>query len=63
MFGLGCGIQAALKLLRALPLMFKKPRAIFDALKHSDNLKLGAFLGSYVAAFKVKCESIQRLFW
>ena len=57
MFGIGFGVQAVLKLLRALSKLLSQPSALLQALKHSDNFKLGAFLGSYVAIFKVseKC--------
>ena len=52
-FGVGFCIQAAVKVIGALPSLFKKPSAIVKALGDKDNLHLGLFLGSYTALFKV----------
>ena len=53
MFGIGYAINAVIKLLSSLPVVLKKPSALLNALKHRDNVKLGAFLGSFVGIFKV----------
>lgn len=55
MFGLGYLVQGGVKLLGALPRIYKNPSAIWHAIKHQDNFKLGAFLGCFSAVFKVSC--------
>ena len=52
-FGVGFCIQAAVKVIGALPSLFKKPSTIVKALRDKDNLHLGLFLGTYTALFKV----------
>lgn len=53
MFGLGYLVQGGVKLLGALPRIYKNPSAVWHAIKHQDNFKLGAFLGCFSAVFKV----------
>ena len=50
---LGYVIQGTIKLLGALPKLFRNPRAILLAIKHPDNFRLAAFLGCFSAIFKV----------
>ena len=58
MFGVGYAVQAVLRLLRTLTKLFSRPRVLLEALTHADNFKLGAFLGVYVAVFKVPLSFI-----
>ena len=53
MFGAGYCIQAAVKCIGALSSVFRKPGNLLNALKHKDNFRLGAFLGSFSAIFRV----------
>lgn len=53
MFGLGYLVQGGVKLLGALPRIYRNPSAIWHAIKHQDNFKLGAFLGCFSAIFKI----------
>ncbi|XP_062601770.1 transmembrane protein 135-like isoform X1 [Saccostrea cucullata] len=56
MFGLGFLVQGGVKVLGALPRIYKNPGAVLHALKHQDNFRLGAFLGCFSAIFKcVNC--------
>ena len=50
---LGYVIQVTIKLLGALPKLFRNPRAILVAIKHPDNFRLAAFLGCFSAILKV----------
>lgn len=59
MFGLGYLVQGGVKLLGALPRIYKNPSAVWHAIKHQDNFKLGAFLGCFSAIFKVSCCQIE----
>ncbi|XP_011435666.2 transmembrane protein 135 isoform X2 [Magallana gigas] len=53
MFGLGYLVQGGVKLLGALPRIYRNPSAVWHAIKHQDNFKLGAFLGCFSAIFKI----------
>ncbi|XP_067675924.1 transmembrane protein 135-like [Haliotis asinina] len=53
LFGMGYAIQAGVKLLSALTRLHKQPRLLFDALFSKDNVRLGAFLGSFSALFRL----------
>ncbi|XP_046583292.1 transmembrane protein 135-like [Haliotis rubra] len=53
LFGMGYAIQAGVKLLSALTRLHKQPRLLFDALFNKDNFRLGAFLGSFSALFRL----------
>ncbi|KAK3608392.1 hypothetical protein CHS0354_035389 [Potamilus streckersoni] len=56
MFAIGYGIQCAIKLFGSLGRTFKNPRIFLKSLFQRDNLRLGAFLGCFVAIFRaVNC--------
>ena len=52
-FCLGYGMQAAIKFVGSLPLLFKKPSSLLGAFKDKDNFYCGAFLSSYTGLYKV----------
>ncbi|XP_064629515.1 transmembrane protein 135-like isoform X1 [Lineus longissimus] len=56
MFASGFAIQGAIHLLGSLPVLFKRPKAIVNAIKHRDNFYCGAFLASFSGLFRgVSC--------
>jgi hypothetical protein len=62
MFGWGWCLSALVKCATSLRLLARLgPRVLLVALRHTDNLRLGAFLVSYVALFHAVCCSVRRL--
>lgn len=57
MFGIGYAVQAVIKVVGALPRVFRNPGGVIAALKHSDNFSLAAFLASFAGLFKVTIKS------
>ncbi|KAL3881118.1 hypothetical protein ACJMK2_027579 [Sinanodonta woodiana] len=56
MFTVGCGIQGAIKLFGSLGRNFRTPGTFLKSLFQRENLRLGAFLGCFVAIFRaVNC--------
>lgn len=55
LFCTGFAIQGVVKVLGAIPTMFRKPRHLLYALKHRDNFMFGAFIGSFAAIYNAVC--------
>lgn len=53
LFGIGLGIQAALKLILNIKRIAMSPKKTFDIFWRSDTLKIGAFLGGFAFVYRV----------
>lgn len=53
LFGIGLGIQAALKLIMNIQKIVMSPKKIVDVFWKSDTLKIGAFLGGFAFVYRV----------
>ncbi len=56
-FAIGWLVQTVLRLVRVLGGIFRKPRGLWEALKHKDNIYLGLFLGCFSGSMKVNTGS------
>ena len=54
LFGIGLGVQVALKLVLNIQKIVMSPRKIKDILFTKDTLKIGAFLGGFSFLFRVR---------
>lgn len=53
LFGIGLGIQAALKLVLQIPKIIKTPKKVAASIFSKDTLRIGAFLGGFSAIYRV----------
>jgi hypothetical protein len=53
LFGIGLGVQVALKLILNIQRIVKSPKKAFDVLWRKDTMKIGAFLGGFSFLYRV----------
>lgn len=53
LFGIGLGIQIALKVVLQIPKIFKSPRKVVGSIFAKDTLRIGAFLGGFSGIYRV----------
>lgn len=56
LFGIGLGIQVALKVLLQLPKIFKTPKKVAGSIFSKDTMRIGAFLGGFSAIYRVNFD-------
>lgn len=59
LFGIGVGIQAALKFVLQIPKLVKSPKKVAGSIFAKDTLRIGAFLGGFATIYRVSCENLR----
>lgn len=59
LFGIGLGIQSALKLILQIPKLIKTPKKVAESIFSRDTLRIGLFLGGFSAIYRVSMKFLK----